>query len=167
MGKKDRPVTTACPIKSDKFLMMLARRVRKEAVIIANGNEYGDCNDLNSYCAITSHFFVSVARRYGYNLSLVEGVAFEDDMEDDFVNHCWVQYRGKIIDLTATQFDVESNIHIVNVTNKKYRAIRKNQSVINSLKNKWPSHQTLYGNQIRHKYKAARKKIVEAVQIAA
>ncbi len=169
-------MTTPCPIKSDKFLMALARRVRKAVVHITNENSYGDYDDLDSCCAIASHFFVSIAKRYGYNLSLIEGIAFEDHMPDDTydkndkyqsINHCWVQYQGKIIDLTATQFANVAKIHIVKDTNKKYYAVRKNQSVINSFKNDWPKCQTLYDENIRAGYKVARKKIVVSMKIAA
>jgi hypothetical protein len=145
--------------------MALARRVRKAVVNIANG-EPTSYDALDSYCAIASHFFVSVAKRYGYKLDIVEGVAFERydyDFEID-TNHCWVQYQGKIIDLTATQFGVRANIHIVNDTNKKYHAVRKNQTVIDSLKHHWPKCQTLYDNQIRNQYKTARRKVVTAME---
>ena len=154
-----------CPIRSDKFLIDLARRVRHEVIIIA----YGECcrwDDLSEYCAIASHFLVSIAKRYGYKLNLIEGVAFEPcDYDFDIdTNHCWVQYKGKIIDLTATQFGVKTKIHVVDDTNKNYHTVKRNQAVIKSMKNDWPREQTPYSNSNKRSLAKASEKIIEALE---
>lgn len=107
--------------------------------------------DLSGYCAIASHFLIMVTRKFGYKMSLVQGVAFEDvvDGNKDFVheqiNHCWVEYDGEIIDLSAKQFDKSlQKIHIVKIGNSSYCPISRNNAARKDFRMEWPDDQSPY-----------------------
>lgn len=116
----------------------------------------GSDKDLSCYCAIASYFLVMVGRKFGYNLSLVEGAAF-DGSDDEFVysdddkfcefdiNHSWVEHNGKIIDLSAQQFDPSlKKVHVVGVDDNEYWPIKRNNAVRKDFKTNWPNEQSPY-----------------------
>ncbi len=112
---------------------------------------WGSDLDLSCYCAIASYFLVMVGRKLGYKLTLVEGIAFDDDIEalhngEDFEpNHCWVEHNGKIIDLSAMQFDPNlDRVHVVDVNDDDYWPLGRNNAVRRNLKDEWPSDQSPY-----------------------
>ena len=110
--------------------------------------------DLSCYCAIASFFLVMVGKKFGYKLTLVEGVAFEE-VDDEFeepeiddlrqqVNHCWVEYDGKIIDLSAMQFDPNlDRVHVTDTCDEDYWATDYDDDVRENL-NSWPGDQSPY-----------------------
>ena len=102
----------------DRQLKKIATASRREMESFAlKYDEVGGPRDLECFCAIASFFFTMVGRKFGYKLTLVEGIAFDSQVkalqngeqsdDDADSNHCWVEYDGKIIDLTATQFFVD------------------------------------------------------------
>lgn len=116
--------------------------------------EYG-YEDLSCLCAISSYFLVMVGRQFGYHLTLVEGLAFDEEIDDllsgeeeldpPSPNHCWVEYKGKIIDLTATQFDDSvKKVHIVDATSENYWWIARHNEARRRLKKSWPNEQSPY-----------------------
>lgn len=132
----------------DKFLLLLAREARKEMENFAKdhqniGDHIGDPKDLNCQCAISSYFLKLLGKRFGYNLTLVQGVAFERPYShtDNDINHCWIEYKDHIIDLTATQFNKKlKKVHVVNKKNENYLPLRKSCSK-DSFKD-WPEDQS-------------------------
>lgn len=141
----------------DRKLRKIATETRAEMESFARkhndiGYEGSDV-DLSCYCAIASYFLVMVGRKFGYNLSLVEGAAFEGDdftyADDEFtdydINHCWVEHKGKIIDLSAKQFDPSlRKVHVVDVDDNEYWPVRRNNAVRKDFKAQWPNEQSPY-----------------------
>jgi len=135
----------------DRQLRKIATASRKEMESFARKHNSigfgGSDQDLSCYCAIASFFLVMVGKKFGYKLTLVEGVAFEEvddlfeepDIDDlrEQVNHCWVEYEGKIIDLTATQFAPVKKVHIVDTCDENYWATDRDAVVRKSLKADW------------------------------
>ena len=120
-------------------------------------NEAYLADDLECYCAIASYFLVMVGRRLGYNLALVEGVAFDEDVDalqngeepqcygEDASNHCWVEYNGEIIDLTAKQFNRGlKKVHIVDDDDENYWRLHRHNAARKRLKVEWSDEQTPY-----------------------
>lgn len=132
----------------DKTLEKIFQATREQL------EEYSGCPELSCFCAIASYVLVEVAAIFKYNLNLVEGIAFDDvpyvDYDDeeynpeDLVNHVWVEYKGTIIDITATQFGIGDKIHIVDNTNEEYYPVRYNYDAKDSLQHHWPQEQTPY-----------------------
>lgn len=113
--------------------------------------QIGNTFDLGCYCAISSYFLCLVARKFGFYLTLVEGVAFADYPE---ANHCWTQYKKTIIDITATQFGCSDKVHVVKIGNKKYKVIRRLTKTRKNFKHDW-------GNQSPYEYIPYLQKLAE------
>lgn len=142
----------------DKRLKTIAIAARAEMESFARKHSFigfkGSHEDLSCYCAIASYFLIMVGRKLGYKMSIVEGVAFEDCFDEDdelsclrqLMNHCWVEYDGKIIDLSAKQFDMNlKKVHVVNIGDKDYLPVDRNNKVRKNLKSgDWPSDQSPY-----------------------
>ena len=137
----------------DRQLRKIATATRAEMENFARKHGGDSSNDLSCYCAIASYFLVMVGRKFGYNLSLVEGAAFEGDdftyADDEFadydINHCWVEHKGKIIDLSAKQFNPSlRKVHVVDVDDNEYWPVRRNNAVRKDFKAQWPNEQSPY-----------------------
>lgn len=143
----------------DKRLKTIVAATREEMESFARKHTYigfqGSDLDLSCYCAIASYFLVMVGRKLGYKLTLVEGIAFEgpppdcdedDDEENvDNANHCWVEHGGKIIDLSAMQFDPNlDRVHVVDIGDYDYWPLKRNNAVRKNLKDEWPTDQSPY-----------------------
>ena len=74
-----------------------------------------------------------LARRFGYNMYLVQGVAFSPGAvikDISSCNHVWLEHDDHVYDITATQFDDSwleggtriRKVHIVKIGNKNYVA---------------------------------------------
>ena len=143
----------------DSQLRKIATASRREMESFArehvNVGHKGSDVDLGCYCAIASYFLVMMGRRFGYNLTLIEGSAFEGppsdlyEDEDDYLgsddpNHCWVEYKGMIIDLSAMQFDSSlKKVHVTDIGDEEYWPLRRNNAARKSMKD-WPDTQTPY-----------------------
>ena len=127
--------------------------VSAEDISRLEGNGFKD-RAVHDICAIASYFLIMVGRKLGYKMTLVEGVAFEDCFDEDdglsclrqLMNHCWVEYDGKIIDLSAKQFDMDlKRVHVVDIGDKDYVPVDRNNVVRKNLKSgDWPSDQSPY-----------------------
>lgn len=113
-------------------------------------------DNLGCYCGISSYFLCMVGRKFGYHFTLVEGLAFDSRLTDNCgeenidpfdSNHCWVEYEGLIIDLTATQFDSGlRKVHVTDVDDyDNYYAIRRGNAARRALKSGWTQSQSPYG----------------------
>ena len=150
-------------------VIKIAQAARKEMEQFAlDYPEAGGYSDLEGYCAISSYFLKILARKLGYNLTLIEGMAFENYVDPDGtnkndINHCWITYKGKIIDLTATQFGSKRKVHIVNVSNKNYIKIRV-ANISKSFKT-WPYNQSpdTFKKELRNRA----SHLVEKMRVAA
>lgn len=143
----------------DSQLKKIATATREEMESFARKHREVGCQgsdqDLSCYCAIASFFLVMVGKKLGYKLTLVEGVAFEeiDDLFEEpeiedlraQVNHCWVEYDGKIIDLSAMQFDPNlDRVHIVDTCDEEYWATDYDSKARKNMKKSWPNEQSPY-----------------------
>jgi len=64
-------------------------------------------SDTTGLCAIASHRLVRIANRLGIKCKLCVGYfgyTYGDFQDTSNQNHAWVEYGGKIIDITADQF---------------------------------------------------------------
>lgn len=116
----------------------------------------GSDQDLSCYCAIASFFLVMVGKKFGYNLTLIEGIAFEgpppelyeDEDDDEYVdnpNHCWVEHKGMIIDLSAMQFDPNlDRVHITDIGDEEYWPLKRNNAARKNMRTDWPNEQSPY-----------------------
>lgn len=138
----------------DKQLRKIATASRREMEKFSREHSEYNYDGLACLCAISSYFLAMVGRQFGYHLTLVEGLAFDEYIEDLLwddecceppdVNHCWVEYKGKIIDLTATQFDDSvRKVHIVDADSENYWPINRHNEARRRLKT-WPDDQSPY-----------------------
>lgn len=140
----------------DQQLKKIVDATRAEMESFAREHQHigfeGSDEDLSCYCAIASYFLVMMGRKFGYNLSLVEGAAFEgayeeinEDDLDILVNHCWVEYKGTIIDLSAKQFNPSlQKVHVVSTSSDEYWASCRGNEVRKNMKFEWPHDQSPY-----------------------
>lgn len=143
----------------DRQLRKIATATRAEMECFARQHRdigfQGSDMDLSCYCAIASYFLVMMGKKFGYKLTLVEGVAFEevddvfeepelDDLRQQ-VNHCWVEYDGKIIDLSAMQFNPDlDRVHVTDTCDEDYWATDYDADVRKGMKKDWPDEQSPY-----------------------
>lgn len=143
----------------DKQLKKIATAARREMESFARKhNSIADASDLSCLCAISSYFLVILGKRLGYNLALVEGLAFDDDIKmlqyeaDEETcapgaNHCWVEHGGKIIDITATQFEPSlKKVHVVDDDDENYYRMNRHNAARKCLRRDWPQCQTPYSH---------------------
>lgn len=69
--------------------------------------------DLTGLCAIASNHLYLQFKKHNIKSKFVKGYYKNN-------SHCWVEVDDKIIDITATQFNVKQKIFITNKNNKKY-----------------------------------------------
>lgn len=81
-----------------------------------------EAQHLSGYCMLASRFFIRIARKNGFQPVLVKG---EFDEEG---NHCWTEWHGKLIDLTATQYDFTEKVLVLPADHKLYRPLLKGLS---------------------------------------
>jgi hypothetical protein len=80
-----------------------AVRLRVESFARALGaSSYGDPMNLSGWCAIASYYLLRQLRSRGYQNA--KFCANED--------HCWLEWNGCLIDLTASQFGVGRRVYI-------------------------------------------------------
>jgi hypothetical protein len=91
--------------------------------------------DLACACCIASYMLWKALKKLGEDPDLVFG--YYEDSE-----HCWVELKGKVIDLTATQFDLTHEVYITSYNkNTGYQPEKCNRSVLDEL-HKWPEDQS-------------------------
>ena len=146
----------------DKQLRKLASAARKEMESFAKAHRnIGDPKDLGCYCAISSYFLRYFARLHGYNLKMVEGAAFER-RDIRFTNHCWLEYNGKVIDITATQFGCRKKVNVVPSGHIDYYVIRRSTE---TMFGKWPAEQSPI--TFRNELKKRARRLANELNLAA
>lgn len=104
---------------------------------------------LNGACAIASEALVRLYKLHGIHSTFIEGIyvpEFDEEFDEDS-NHCWVVINDQIIDITASQFWLDS-IHITSVYDEDYREVRRGQEAINFCKKEWPADQKPWGRKM-------------------
>lgn len=88
-----------------------------------NDKVKGDTDDLGCFCAISSAALKYALAKYGIESKFVIGLFydFEDiwdhNVDDDDINHCWLEVGDYYIDITATQFELYRDTKVVIVKN--------------------------------------------------
>jgi len=124
--------------KCDKVLS-IAKQTRTilEILVIKNRcNNFVNGPTLCGYCGVGSIHIQNLAKTLGINVDLCQGVYQSDGHRS---GHCWIEYDGKIIDVTGTQFykDICSPIHVTSTYDDAYVIITKNSQARRILA-KWP-----------------------------
>lgn len=155
----------------DKKLKKIATVSRREMESFVRKHDRYNAEDLAEYCGISSFFLIMLGQKFGYRMTLVEGLAFTNEIEHFLEdgpgsynpNHCWVEHKGMIIDLTATQFRKSlKKVHIVNANNKEYLAINRNNKAKSNFRRTWPHEQSPYSyiSELRRRAKKVEEKLI-------
>jgi hypothetical protein len=76
-----------------------------------------DKQELGGRCHLASRVLYKEARKSGLKVKMCTGW-FENDFSAG--GHCWIEFEGKIIDITATQFGIKDKIFITDVNDSRY-----------------------------------------------
>lgn len=99
----------------------IARKIRKKCEIFANSYrardyDYYQNSNLACMCAVASYVLVKALRGNGIRCWMVWGRFGKWDDQ-----HCWVETKDNIIDITATQFGGFDPVYIVAKPNGDYK----------------------------------------------
>ena len=98
--------------------MDLAQEVRREMESVARMEKFPA--DLCGLCARASYKLQTRLRAAGIEVDFVYG-------EFDTLDHCWVVYKKKIVDITATQFGLSfPSVYVTSVHDQMYHPIERN-----------------------------------------
>lgn len=86
-------------------LQELAHKIRRKSEIYARKHNYE--NNLEQLCMITSYALGKEMKKLGMRPKFIEG-----NNEVGCNLHCWIEWRGLVIDLTATQFGCPDKVFI-------------------------------------------------------
>lgn len=93
----------------------LAEIVRRRAEEYARTSKITDEKTLAGMCAIASYALMRAFYKYGYKSAKL--IVFIDECE----GHCWVEYRGHVYDVTATQYDRDlPKVTVVRKSHEEY-----------------------------------------------
>lgn len=115
-------------------LLRIAKIARKD--IEALNLSLGDRMKMTGYCGIGSRWLQSLAASNGIKVDFVVGRFVSGRYNSQ---HCWIEYRGIIIDITASQFNLFP-IHLCSSTDVRYRHRAENKLAFTLMKN-WPETQ--------------------------
>ena len=120
-----------------------------EVLALANNKKTLDVG-LCGYCAVASIHLCKLAKYLDIDLDFVCGEYFSNRCRS---GHCWVEYKDKIIDITATQFrkdQIKSPIFVTDVNNKNYLKKGINKGALVRIRD-WPKEQSYvtYEKQLR------------------
>jgi len=103
--------------KVHKIAEQVRRQCRKFAMSSESiGKDYHGADDLDMMCGIASFTLEELLRRRGFKAKIIVGLYTG-------CYHCWVEWRGWIIDITATQYGIKEGVHIVNSGDGSYEFI--------------------------------------------
>ena len=106
-----------------KRLFKIAKKARALTEKFAKKHpDIGYPEDLSCYCAIGSRILHLLAEKNGYELEFIQGYfgdVFDSDrkLTSSSINHCWLEYKGHVVDITATQFGIQAPVHVVSRRN--------------------------------------------------
>jgi len=91
-------------------IRLVAKRVRKACEVFINSHEckrydFYEQKDLACMCAVASDTLQKELKKHRIYAKFIEGKWFGDEDEWGYA-HCWLEWKGYIIDITATQFGV-------------------------------------------------------------
>ena len=118
-------------MKIDKAIQ-IAYKVRKQCEVFVNSEasknyDFHKQDDLGCMCAVASFTLAFTLNKRNIEAKMIRGKFFinndahKDEDEDCFGDeHCWVEFRDKIIDITATQFDDVPKVYVSNRDSNRY-----------------------------------------------
>jgi len=88
--------------------------------------------NMTGACAISSYALYKALKNKGLKVKFVLGHF------DYYLNkHCWIEYKDKIIDITATQFGNNfSDVFVTDIKNERYKDRRYNIAALSEV-NDW------------------------------
>lgn len=128
-----------------KVLIELAKEVRNRFDLTSG--KFGKDPSLMGCCALASWTLASEARnRYCiYPTMTIGHFDYSENHSEEKCNHAWIEYYGKIIDITATQFETKSflpdEVFITSTNDKMYNSFHKTKTDIKDCLSTWPSEQ--------------------------
>ena len=135
----------------------LVRRKIEEASRSIFNTEWIDPTNLMGACGIASYVLRNVLKSTGIKCDFVMGhfIASNNDMND----HCWIAVpsEGIIVDVTATQFNIPSEVHVTAIDDKRYAGVLKNGNAIDDLR-RWKDQSHLM-------YEDVLKSIIDDVSV--
>lgn len=137
-----------------KEMFKVAKKVRfLVSERIASKYDEFDPKTMACACAITSYVLHEALTEKGINTTFVAG------HYDGCGDHCWIEYRGHIIDPTATQFNSRlPKIFTTHAKNEKYISFQKGNKALHYVKHTW------YRVQSPIKYKKEIKSILKEIK---
>ena len=129
------------------ILISLAQEVRKEIEALAKYNKKYSYS-LEGFCTISSYRLLEKCKMNGIFPTFTTGYfsVYDDDSLKKYCycNHAWVEFYGKIIDITASQFSEPGlrfdDVHITNINDKMYNALFYGKDAFDNLR-LWPERQ--------------------------
>lgn len=126
-------------------VLQVAKRTRKACESYAKETNIF-AEDLNSMCAIASAYLMKRLSCARIRAEFVIGTY-------DGSDHCWVEHKDKIIDITATQFGILQAVFVTSKYNKDYFAkCRAAQRIARTFLIKenrdWPYNQRLTSKNV-------------------
>ena len=104
----------------------LAHRARKNVEAVSSNRTLEGC------CGVGSINLMRLACSKKIFPTFVEGCFRFGGFYDLF--HCWLEYRGMIVDITATQFNRNHpRVYVVKSTDSRYRPQHKTRSLTDAL----------------------------------
>lgn len=125
-------------------IIKLAKNLRPKLNSLAQYNM--DDINLKGYCAVSSWLLMKEANKINLYPKLIVGHfnLIGDHNNTKYCNHAWLQYYGKIIDVTATQFSVSKKFDDIHITTKEdnmYLSMHNKKHDVLQCLSTWPKLQ--------------------------
>ncbi len=135
----------------------LVRRKIEEASRCIFNTEWIDPANLMGACGIASYVLRNVLKSTDIKCDFVMGHFFAS--KNDMNDHCWVEVpsEGIIVDVTATQFNIPSEVHVTSIDDERYVGVLKNGKAIDDLR-RWKDQSHLM-------YEDVLKSIIDDVSV--
>jgi len=103
----------------------------------------GHIHGMAGYCGIGSLLLHKAASSVNIKTDFILGTFKTSKESKKLSGHCWVEFENNIIDVTASQFGMESRVYVSTLEDDRYRFIIKNDLAIVSIESSWPNEQKL------------------------
>jgi len=131
-----------------QIIRLVAKRVRKACEVFVDSDEcegydFHKQRDLDCMCAVASDTLQKELRKSGIYAKFIEGKWFDDKDDEWGSAHCWLEWKGYVIDITATQFDIIRKVILTKNTGNSFyygKGKGKEMSSRSNLRG-WPKEQ--------------------------
>ncbi|HUU87864.1 MAG TPA: hypothetical protein VMX17_08935 [Candidatus Glassbacteria bacterium] len=93
------------------------------------------------YCGLGSALLHKTATVHNIKTDFVLGTFKTPNRKKKKSGHCWVEFGDHIIDITASQFGINSRIYVSNIGDDRYTYVAKNDTAIFAIETCWPPEQ--------------------------